>query len=615
MTRKIIAAKKANRRRLISHSLTLAAAGVFFTLIFTLVQPFYTFNLWFSDQFLDSETPSPNIVIVGIDDASLKAYGKWSEWPRSLHAQAIANLSEAGAIVIGYDVVFAGASPTDPALAEAVKQAGNVVLAEAGTERIPIVDDTVTYHEFIAPSETLMAENPQIGHVNIVPDADGKIRRIPLIARESDGATAPSLTLAVLSTLFHKPLPETFDASEGKFNLFTRDIPVDSYKSLRLNYAVYDKLPVLSYGDVIRGEFDQAVVKNKIVLIGMTSIADVDTWAIPNSSVRVPGVWIHAAAIDTILRTSYLTETSMGFVALTLLLLTLICVLVLPRFGTWYWTDILKGAGLILGLLVIYIIAASLSTDHGYILNILYPALILLILFIANILFIALREQSDKRMVKSLFGRYVSPQVSKQLVTLASSGSLNLGGEDKEVTIMFADIRNFTTLSEKMTPAEVVKMLNTCLPVMIDAIVRNKGLVNKFAGDNLMGVWNAPQGEPEHAQLAIKAAWEAQIAMKELAQKDPILTAVQFGIGINTGHALAGNIGSLGRAEYTVIGDAVNLASRICSVAPGGQILIGPETYTMAQKSIEAEPQPPQNFKGKSQPITVFLVKNWKPSA
>jgi adenylate cyclase len=150
---------------------------------------------------------------------------------------------------------------------------------------------------------------------------------------------------------------------------------------------------------------------------------------------------------------------------------------------------------------------------------------------------------------------------------------------------------------------------------MIDAIVRNGGLVNKFAGDNLMGVWNAPQAEPEHARLAIKAAWEAQIAMKELALKDPGLTAIQFGIGINTGTALAGNIGSLGRAEYTVIGDAVNLASRICGVAPGGQILIGPETYVHAQKSIEAEPQPPQNFKGKSQPITVYLVKNWKPAS
>jgi adenylate cyclase len=615
MARETDIARKSKHRRLLTHSLALAGAGVFFTLIFALVQPFYTFNLWFSDQFLDSETPSPNIVIVGVDDASLKAYGKWSEWPRSLHAQAVTNLSEAGSTVIGYDIVFAGASPSDPVFAEALEKAGNVVLAEAGTERVPIVDETVTYREFVFPSDILTAKDPNSGHVNIVPDADGKIRRLPLIAKQADGRTFPSLTLAVLFTLFHKPLPEYYDAGEGKFNLFSRDIPVDSYKSLRLNYTVYEKLPVLSYADVIRGEFDRQTIKNKIVLIGMTSTADVDTWAIPNSSIRVPGVWIHAAAIDTILRTAYLTEASMGYTVLTLLLLTLICVLVLPRFGTWYWTDILKGAGLIIGLLAVYIIAASLSTDHGYILNILYPALILAILFVANLLFIALREQSDKRLVKNLFGRYVSPQVSKQLVTLASSGSLNLGGEDKEVTIFFADIRNFTTLSEKMTPAEVVKMLNTCLPVMIDAIVRNGGLVNKFAGDNLMGVWNAPQAEPEHARLAIKAAWEAQIAMKELALKDPGLTAIQFGIGINTGTALAGNIGSLGRAEYTVIGDAVNLASRICGVAPGGQILIGPETYVHAQKSIEAEPQPPQNFKGKSQPITVYLVKNWKPAS
>jgi adenylate cyclase len=158
----------------------------------------------------------------------------------------------------------------------------------------------------------------------------------------------------------------------------------------------------------------------------------------------------------------------------------------------------------------------------------------------------------------------------------------------------------------------VVKMLNTCLPVMIDAIVQNNGLVNKFAGDNLMGVWNTPQSQAGHPKLAVKAAMEAQSKMCELCSTNSELTNVQFGVGINTGKALAGNVGSSGRVEYTVIGDAVNLASRICSAAPGQEILIGPETYRQVQEYLEADALPPQIFKGKSQPIVVYRVKGWR---
>ncbi|HSW59114.1 MAG TPA: adenylate/guanylate cyclase domain-containing protein, partial [Dehalococcoidales bacterium] len=150
------------------------------------------------------------------------------------------------------------------------------------------------------------------------------------------------------------------------------------------------------------------------------------------------------------------------------------------------------------------------------------------------------------------------------------------------------------------------------LPVMIDAIVQNGGLVNKFAGDSLMGVWNAPQTQAEHPRLAVKAGWEAQSKMVELCACNTDLTGVQFGIGINTGKAVAGNLGSSGRVEYTVIGDAVNLASRICGSTPGREIMIGPETYRQTQDFLEVEALPPQLFKGKSQPIVVYRVKGWR---
>jgi adenylate cyclase len=243
---------------------------------------------------------------------------------------------------------------------------------------------------------------------------------------------------------------------------------------------------------------------------------------------------------------------------------------------------------------------------------VLYPTLTLGVVYVTDILYMIVREQSDKKFVKELFGRYVSPQISKEIVNLASGGELNLGGQEIEATVLFADIRNFTTLSERKTPQKVVEMLNACLPIVIESIVQNGGLVNKFAGDNLMGVWNAPQPCQNHALLAIRAAWDAQRKMSTEETKNSKISGVQFGIGINTGIVLAGNVGSTGRVEYTVIGDAVNLASRICGGAPGGEIVIGPETYRQVKDLIEVEALEPQMFKGKTQPVPVFRVTGMK---
>jgi len=155
--------------------------------------------------------------------------------------------------------------------------------------------------------------------------------------------------------------------------------------------------------------------------------------------------------------------------------------------------------------------------------------------------------------------------------------------------------------------------VSNCLSVVADAVVQHDGIVNKFAGDNIMAVWNAPQSQPEHALLAVRAAWEAQGKLTELRQRDTQPLPVQFGIGINTGVALAGNIGSAGRSEYTVIGDSVNTASRICSSAPGGEIWIGAETYNQTKDYIETEELEAQNLKGKSAPITIYRVTALRP--
>jgi adenylate cyclase len=583
--------------------------GCLFTLVALLVQPFYSINLWFSDQLFTSEPPSPNIVIAGIDDNTFEAYGRWADWPRSLHTQAIDNLSQAEAKVIGFDVIFTDSSPDDEMLAAAMAEADNVVLAAVGTQLVSQASAGIIYDNFLLPIAPLEQAASNTGHANVIPDGDGTVRRLPLVVGSSSGQVYPSLTLAVLYRLFSMPLPQEYVLQNGAVNLLARDIPADTSYRVRINFAAdNERRPYVSYGDIISGDFDPSLVKNKIVLIGMTATGEPDTWAIPTSASKVPGVFIHAAAMDTILTERFLTGPSTIITLMIMLLLVGIIGFALPRCGTRYRTDIAKGAGIIVGLLAAYLVASFSVFDRGYILDLFYPLLLLPVVFVSNALYMVVAEQSDKRFVKGLFGRYISPQIAKEIVSRADAGDLRLGGEQREVSVLFADIRGFTTISEQLSPEAIVKMLNTYLSVVMDAVVQHDGIVNKFAGDNIMAVWNAPQSQPEHPLLAVKAAWEAQQKLAELRQGDTRSLPVQFGIGINTGVALAGNIGSAGRSEYTVIGDSVNTASRICSSAPGGEVWIGAETYNQTKDYLETEELEAQQLKGKSEPIKVYRV-------
>ena len=589
--------------------------GGLLTLLALLVQPFYSINLWFSDQLFTAQSPSPNIVIAGIDDNTLETYGRWADWPRSLHAEAIDNLSQAGAKVIGFDVVFTDSSPDDEMLATVMAEADNVVLAAVGTQLVSRAGPQITYDNVLLPTAPLEQAASNIGHANVIPDGDGTVRRLPLIVDSSSGQVYPSLTLAVLYRLFSMPLPQEYPLENGTVNLLARDIPVDTSYRLRINFSADNaNRPYISYGDVISGDFDPSLVKNKMVLIGMTATGEPDTWAVPTSASKVPGVYIHAGAMDTILTQRFLRDPGTFVPPLIMLLLIGITAFALPRCGTRYRTDIAKGAGITAGLFVACLAAGFLAFDRGYILDLFYPLSLLPIVYVSNIIYIVITEQSDKRFVKELFGRYISPQLAKEIVSRADAGDLHLGGEEREVSMLFADIRGFTQISEQLSPEAIVKMLNTYLSIVADAVVQHDGIVNKFAGDNIMAVWNAPQSQPEHALLAVRAAWEAQEKLAELRQRDTRPLPVQFGIGINTGVALAGNIGSAGRSEYTVIGDSVNTASRICSSAPGGEVWIGAETYNQTKDYIETEKLEPQSFKGKAAPVAVYRVTALRPT-
>jgi adenylate cyclase len=599
------------QRRLLANTAILLTLGIIFALI-TLSSPFgsllWTLQHTLADQLFLPVSASPNIVIVTIDDATLEAVGKrLSEWPRSLHAQAIENLSQAGAGVIGFDILFAETSDPDEdaALAEAMMEAGNVVQPILGTQGTVSEGKVKVFQSFLQPNPVFYSASATVGHANVLPDPDGKVRRLPLIIEDTQGESYPALSLAVLHTFNPLIFPENYTVQDGAIQLPDRAIPVDASNSMLINYVGKPgAFTRISYQDVIEGNFDPDLVKHKIVLIGVTAVGEADYWVTPVSGEKMFGVEIHANAIDTILRERFLREAGHTSTLLIILLLVGITSLSLPRFKLRW------GILLVIALILAYLVlAVFIYYWKGYIMNLIYPPLGLLLIYVASIICRIATERIDKREVKDLFGKYVSPQVAGEILRLSDAEELKLGGEQYEVTVLFLDIRGFTRLSEQMSPEGVVNMLNKYFSVIIARILANDGMINKFAGDSIMAIWNAPQSQPKHALMAVRAAIESQKFITEMQQREPDLPQAQFGFGINTGPAIAGNVGSTGRMEYTVIGDAVNLASRICGATPGGKTWISEQTYEQVKGEISATVIGPQQFKGKEKPVTIYQVE------
>ena len=584
------------------HTSVIFIVGIAFALFFTLLQPFTGINWRLTDQLFVPTEVSSNIVLVTIDDESLAKYGRWAEWPRSLHAQAIQNLSKAEARVIGMDILFTDNSTEDVVLGQAIEEAGNVVLAVVGDQLRPAEGSGHVYETFLLPNPALR-KGAVLGHANVTPDGDGVVRSLPLFAGDPSGSSYSSLSIAVLCSLFAQYPPQESAVEDDKLCILGREIPMDSSGNMRINFSGgpgdYQRL---SYASVVEGDFDPALVEHKMVLIGMTATAEPDFWITPISPQKMSGVEIHANAIDTMLRQRFLREETPGNVLLICLLLVVVAAAALPRLKLRW------GALLMIGLFGGYLIAAFYAFDHGYLFNMLYPIAILPVTYSTSLVYRVVDEQRDKRRVESIFGRYVSPQVAQEIMRMDDKGTLLLGGDRREVTVFFCDARGYTTLSSKHQPEEVITLINQYFSAMIPRILANEGMINKFAGDNIMAVWNAPSNQLNHALLSVKAAIEAQQAIRELQAEHPDLAKIEFGMGINTGEVVAGNVGSMGRTEYTVMGDVVNVAARLCGAAAGGKIWIGPETYQQVEDYVEVKELEPQYFKGKEEGITVYEV-------
>lgn len=518
------------------------------------------YDYWF--KLRGAVNPGEQVVILAVDDSSIQRLGPWA-WPRSLHAQLLDLLQDAK--VVCFDLTFAAEQDpnNDTALGEAISRHERVVLSGKFVFHRDENGDNLQSIEI--PIQDLLVGNPSLGYVNMATDSDSVVRRPSLVDVNMLDIPIPSLALAIVMAA-EGLSPDDLKLSSGWLEAGKHRIPVNAEnRALATFYGPMHTFKTISYADVIEGVVKPEYFKNKIVIIGPETAEDHDTYATPSTGSNMvskgmlptPGVEIHASIVKSILDDSWYREISPWLNFLFLLGLILLTFAAVSGRGSWI--------GLFTALIAIAAAlgAAYLAWQSHWWLHAVAPVTAIFFTYAGTTAYDFLQSEIERRKTRAVFSRYVSPDVVEEL--MKDPDSVELGGAKKIVTIMFADIRGFTAYSENKDPVDVITRLNEYLTVMTRTIQKHGGTLDKYLGDGLMAFFGAPIYYEDHVERAVRVAVEIQEAIKELniewAEKDgspPLLVA----IGINTGPAVVGNVGSPERMDYTLIGEDVNLASR-----------------------------------------------------
>lgn len=524
--------------------------------------------------------PPDSIVIAAIDERSIEKLGRWP-WDRSVLARIVDRLSQAEAAVVAFDIILSEHHPHDSQLATALQNSGNVVLPMVfafNGEMVPPEDRAFTQsafhdirgqkhfadfppieaHKVLLPVPELRNQAMGLGHINMLPDKDGTLRWEALAILYAD-RLYPSLALQTAIAYLGIP-PERLSVLAGQgIKAGSLFIPTDRWGRTLINYyGPGQTFQHVSIADILDGSVPPDLLRDRIVLIGATAVGIYDLRVTPLAA-AMPGVEKHASVIASILDRRFIRATGTSANQAILWCSGILFTLLVARFR-------LVGDVLITGLgLTLFAAAGYLAfTRSGIWFNLAYPSNNLICIFIGITAYNYAVEERYARKIKGMFSSYVTQTIVNELIK--NPDMARLGGERREVTVLFSDIKDFTTLSEHHTPEEVVALLNEYLTAMTDVILFWEGTLDKFIGDAIVVFWNAPVRTERHAELALRCALAMQDRLEELRKKwaeegKPLL---ESGIGINTGEVVVGNIGAEGKKmEYTVIGDQVNLGSRI----------------------------------------------------
>lgn len=530
------------------------------------------------------KTPPPkDVVIVTIDDKSLEKIGRWP-WDRSKIAAVIDALKQMGAKVIALDIIFSEPSKDDAILKNSIQAAGNVILPvvfQFGSEKKIVQDDAlfnaaipmirnlddmaifppISAGSILRPMANLSSVANTLGHINMIADADG-VLRFEVLAIEYNGEFYPSIGLQAARLYQGVPMEAlSLNLARG-VQLQDAFIPTDFWNRTLIHYyGPEGSFPLISIVDVMEGKVHPSAVKGKIVFIGATAIGIYDLRVTPTSP-DMPGVEKHANVTASILQQKFVHRVK-NIVNVILILLT----------GILFSIFMTRARALMGALIGLVFISGVLFAGYfilfkfGLWIDMSYSTLSILSIYLVTTAYRYTTEERHARQVKAMFSSYVTEKLVNELIK--NPELAKLGGERREITVLFSDVRGFTTFSEQHSPEEVVAQLNEYLTAMSEVIFRWDGTLDKYIGDAIVAFWGAPVPQENHAELAVKCALNMVQRLGELQKKWIAEGKVPLaaGIGINTGEVVVGNIGSEGKKmDYTVIGDHVNLGARVESL-------------------------------------------------
>ncbi|MBV9863542.1 MAG: adenylate/guanylate cyclase domain-containing protein [Alphaproteobacteria bacterium] len=579
------------------------------------------------------------IRVIDIDDNSIKRVGQWP-WPRSTVATLIDKLRDAGAAVVGLDIMFSEQDRTSPALLLPLLTQGGVAPDEAARllatmpdpdarlgqaiAEMPVVAGfalsdyggsgtlidkagfafagaagqdplrfVTSYKYAISDLSALQEAAAGNGFLNQYLDYDHVVRRVPLVlrlgAKPTPSLAGETLRLAqgahgYVGRAAGANTEKSFGENTGltAIKIGAVSVPTDEGGRVWVHYAPVRRDRFIAAADILEGKFDPARIADNIVLVGSSATGLNDLQATPIAS-DVPGVEIHAQLIEQILQGTYLSrpDWAVGAETLFALFAGILLILVLPRIGAL--PSALLGA-----IAVVTAVGTSWLSfrDAGLLIDPVYPIVVVTAVYLLATLLGYLRTEMRQRAIRSAFSRYMSPHYVEELAKHPEK--LVLGGEMKVMTILFCDIRGFTTMAEGLGAEELTNIMNGFLSPMTEIIMAHKGTIDKYIGDCIMAFWNAPLDDPEHAMNAVRAAQDMRKRLIELNQQawrvaeatGQVYRPLRIGIGINTGECCVGNFGSYQRFDYSLLGDPVNVASRLEGLGKlyGLDLVIGEET-------------------------------------
>jgi adenylate cyclase len=595
--------------------------------------------------------------IVNIDEKSLAQFGQWP-WPRTRVADLITNLTRLGAVVIAFDIMFAEPDRLNPAaaadtirnlddetrtrlralpsnddiLADALRQS-RVVLGETGLpyvvaeldKELPLTGLAMLGEDpqrFMLKFPGLLRSTPVLeaaaggrGLLTIWTERDGIVRRVPVIM-QAQGVTMPSLSFEMLrvatgsDTIFIK----SNEAGISSVAVKGFAVPTDRNGQLWVHFAHYDPSIYVSAADVLDGKVEADAIAGKLVLIGTSAAGLLDVKTTPISPV-MPGVEIHAQVLEAALTGQLLSQPPWGPLAefLSAMILGVAIIWFAPMFGP----KSLVAVGAFFATLLVGT-SWYYYSQHRLLIDPTYPLLSTTAIYLTLIFFSFVREQTQRRQIRSAFGQYLSPALVEQLAQAPER--LVLGGEEREMTVMFSDMRGFTSISEtyKNDPEGLTELMNRFLTPLTNAILDRKGTIDKYMGDAIMAFWNAPLDDEEHQINACEAALDMLERVdalnkereEEAEQGGHAYIPLNIGVGLNTGTCVVGNMGSDLRFDYSVFGDSVNLASRLegQSKEYGFPIIVGSNTALAAKDRFAILELDFIMVKGKTEPEVIYAI-------